>query len=249
MTYDFTAQQTAWSAPPVEGTGYVSSAELLTFADDELLAVATKMRQERYSVTRWRNHDNLWRTHLGLDETIGKRVLDFGCGAGLEALEYGRAGNDVTVADISATNLKLAQRFFAVHDVAEPIAHLVTVEYPFIGDGRYDVIHCSGVLHHIPYPDQILARFSELLAPGGEVRLMVYSDEGWRNATGTEPPDDTAAHPEFGTFVRYFDRVGSYADWYDRAKLERLAAPGLAVTGWWYITPSRGYAVARLTHP
>ena len=60
------------------------------------------------------------------------------------------------------------------------------------------------------------------LRPGGELRLMVYSDEAWRLATGTEPPmGKVEDHPDFELFWQTWDAIGGYADWYDRDMLER----------------------------
>ena len=57
---------TAWSLPPVDDVGYLSSAEMLTWNDDHLHEVIERMRQTRY--TGWRNHDGLWRRYMALDE-------------------------------------------------------------------------------------------------------------------------------------------------------------------------------------
>src|SRR5262245_3600350 len=249
MAPDFQTQVKEWSSPPVDHlNAYIPSAKLLELEDDELRELIAAMEAERYG--GWRNHGGLWRSALGLDSTHGKRVLDFGCGVGLEALQFAKTGNRISLADISKSNLELAQR---VIRLCAPEAHgsgfhLVSDQYPFILMPRafVDVFYCNGVLHHIWYPQEIMQRAWEILAPGGEARLMVYSDYAWRNYITTEPPEDTANDPGFSAFVRAFDQVGHYADWYDQAKVERLFGEWFDVEDWIYLTPWRNYAAVTL---
>jgi SAM-dependent methyltransferase len=239
----------AWSSPPVDDVGYLPSADLLGRTDDQLRDLVETMRTARY--TGWRNHGGLWREVLGLDTTTGRDVLDFGCGTGVEALEYARSGNRVGIADLCMDNLMLAYRIVRLiaPDARTPRVHLVTDQPPYLPAGRmeYDVVHCSGVLHHIPWARQIMERFHSVLRPGGEVRLMLYSDQGWRIATGTEPPVGLPqAHPEFRRFVRYFDAVGEYADWYDKEKVNRLFGDLFRTERFAYLTADRRYCAAVL---
>lgn len=211
---------TAWSQPPIDDVGYVSSGEMMTWPDERLRDVIDTMRLTRYR--GWRNHDNRWRDVMGLDSTRDRDVLDFGCGVGVEALELALAGNRVAVADLSPTNGWLAARVLSLYDV-RPTAVLLTTNRPPYVDGEpasYDVFYCNGVLHHVRWPRAIMERAHQLLRPDGEVRLMLYSDVGWRIATGTLPPDDVESHPAFTRFVRFFDSVGEYADWYDRDRID-----------------------------
>ena len=44
-----------------------------------------------------------------------------------------------------------------------------------IEDGSVDYVHCSGVLNHVPDPEQVLKEFWRILKPSGYARLMVYN--------------------------------------------------------------------------
>jgi len=245
VSYDFENQRRAWSSPPVDDVGYIPSAHLMQHTDAELRAVIDRMRDTRY--TGWRNYRGLWRDVFGLDTTTGRRILDFGCGVGMEAAEFARAGNEVDVADISVDNLHLAARVVRLYSERTPIEYEVSGQPPYLLPARdYDVFHCSGVLHHLPHARGIMELAWRALVPGGEVRLMVYSDEGWRLYTGSEPPEDVTTHPAFYTFVRAFDGVGDYADWYDRNKIERLFGDLFAVERLEYLTPNGRYLGAVL---
>lgn len=249
---DFLNRQVeAWSRPPVDDVGYIPAADLLAKPDRELRAIVEQMRATRY--TGWRNHNGLWRDLMGLDEPGGKDVLDFGCGTGVESLELALAGNRVDLVDISVDNLHLAARVLGLYADQIPqlwdlTVYLALGEPPYITaePESFDVFHCNGVLHHIPWARQIMERAHEILRPDGIARIMVYSDHGWRQATGTEPPDDVTVHPGFQQFVRHFDQVGEYADWYNRDRIEARFGDLFTIERFAYLTPNQRYCAAVL---
>lgn len=243
-------QREAWSRPPVDDVGYIPAADMYAKPDGELRAIVEQMRATRYG--GWRNHRGLWRDLMGLDEPGGRDILDFGCGTGVEALELALAGNRVDLADISVDNLHLAVRILGLYGDQIPQApltiYLALGEPPYIeaDPGSYDVFHCNGVLHHIPWARQIMERAHQILRPGGIARLMLYSERGWIQATGTEPPGDVTADPGFERFVRYFDQVGEYADWYSRDRIEQRFGDLFTVERCEYLTPTGQYLAAVL---
>ena len=242
--YSFSAAQQEWSCPPVDDVGYLSSTDMLGLSDRELRVLVMGMERRRYG--GWRNHDNRWRSELGLDDTSGKRVLDFGCGVGVEALQFARRGNEVILADIVGDNVALAARVLTVFGYPSSTV-MVQGDAPFIPEvEQFDVFYANGVLHHTPQARRILQRAVELLRPGGEIRLMLYSDIGWEVATGTRPPDDTVDHPSFWQFVRYFDGVGNYADWYSLEKIRDQFGDFLEVVSFSYLTTNDSYCAVRL---
>lgn len=242
----------AWSRPPVDDVGYLSSADLMTMGDTQLNLTILEMARVRY--TGWRNHNGLWRELLHLDDTHGKHVLDFGCGVGMEARELQEAGNRVDVADLSTSNLELAARVLTLGDHVPDggvVCHLVTDQAPYFeASEKFDVIHCAGVLHHIPWAHEIVQRFHQVLKPGGELRLMLYSDIGWQIATGTPVPhwNDKPEHaPGFHQFVRYFDGVGEYADWYNESKIGYKFGHWFNLEEFAYLTEDYRYCAAVLS--
>jgi SAM-dependent methyltransferase len=205
------------------------------------------MREVRYRGER--NGGGRWRAVLGLDDHAGV-VLDFGCGNGIESLELALAGNKVSIADICEENLDLAERIFQLHGLQPMSRHLVLMDTPYLRDGSwpwgFDRVHMSGVLHHIPWARAVMERVHDLLVPHGDVRLLLYSDTGWRVATGTEPPDDVTRHPEAARFVRFFDDVGTYADWYSAARLEQRFGDLFALSRCEYLMPDNRFLGAVL---
>lgn len=214
----FEDQVKEWSSPPVDDIGYIPSKTLLAMNEEDFKTLMTNAEFNRYS--GWRNWEGRWRDVLGLDSTEGKRVLDYGSGIGIEALQYARAGNTVEIADISMGNLEVAARTLAVNGYG-CAGWKIKGRAPFIDMGhQVDVIHCAGVLHHIPKPEPVVKRMAELLRDGGQLRLMLYSDRAWEISTATEPPEVVEGHPKALHYARSWDGVGKFADWYDHDRLK-----------------------------
>jgi SAM-dependent methyltransferase len=226
-----------WTSVPVDDVGYFESAELMEKSDDELRELIAGMREARYG--GWRNDGGKWRDIMALD-TGGRTVLDYGCGTGLEALELARAGNRVFVTDVHQANVDLAMRVLRIHGYRADGTVLWGQVMPF------DTFHLAGVLHHIRYPEDVMRWAWRYMKPGGEVRMMVYSDQGWRIATGSEPPEVAHRHPDFWRYVRFFDSVGSYADWYDAARLRERFGQWFSLERCEYMTPDGRYLGAVL---
>ncbi len=216
----FKERQRAWSSPPVDDIGYIPASDLLAMDDDQFLAVINQAVENRYS--GWRNHRENWTNMLTQwDVTKGKRILDYGCGIGLEGLCLAR-NNTVFCADISEGNLAVAERAFVLSGHDAPSLFPIMGRKPFIENppGELDIILCLGVLHHIPDPVPVVRAMHSWLKPGGELRLMVYSDHAWRFATKTPVPEGPVEKdPGFENFWTHWDPIGGYADWYNGAKL------------------------------
>lgn len=208
---------TEWARLPVDDIGYIHPAEIMSLGDDELRAWVKGFEERRYG--GWRNHGNLWRESLGLDTTTGKHIIDYGCGYGIEALQFARHDNHMTLMDLTSEGLEVAERVLAVHGYGCDIAH----ELP-----EADIFYANGVLHHFPEGMQILGD-----APCPEARILVYSDRAWRDVGGPN-------------FWRAMDEVGGYADWYSPEALE-AAAEGWTLQEATYVTDRGWYLTATLT--
>lgn len=242
MSTMFERQQEAWSRPPVDDVGYISSSKLMLLSDDEIIEMMASLESSRYEGCR--NQNGRWRDVLGLDSTHDKEVLDYGCGTGIEALQYAKSGNRVSVADIVHGNALFARRVLQIHGFAS--CNLLLHEHRprlWYGDSleRFDVVHMAGVLHHIENAEDVVAEVAGWLRPDGELRLMVYSDVSWRNATGTHPPENVRQHPAFRKYVRAMDAVGEYSDWYDCTRLTRRFGEWFKVTRCEYLDSTLGY--------
>lgn len=250
MTYDFAQAQAEWVKVPIDGVGYVSTEEMLRWDDARLRATVEQLERTRYDVNGWRNHGDGWRRGMGLDSTHGKRVIDYGCGIGVEALQYAKSGNDVIVADIVPSNVELAQRVLSLWGHR---AHgiVLSAEPPYFdwAEATLDVFNSNGVMHHFPYAREVLLRATRAMRSGGEVRLLLYSDNLWlRTVGGLLPPVEQPieTHPAFGAYYSAHDAVGKYADWYNREKLEQRFGDFLEVASVDYITSDQAFIVTTM---
>ncbi len=226
-----------WERLPVDDVGYFSPKILDEMDDNEVRVWAEAFESRRYG--GWRNVDNRWRECLGLDSTRDKTVLDYGCGFGIESLQFARNGCDVICGDINPESVGAAVRVLSAFG-HEPRSAMIREDAPFFPDTplEYDVFYSNGVLHHTPFISDILRASLRGLRGDGEIRLMLYSDRAWVAKVGGPLPGidkDVRSHPKFRRFVRAMDGPHStYADWYSPEKVgARL--PFLRVISYDYI--------------
>jgi 2-polyprenyl-3-methyl-5-hydroxy-6-metoxy-1,4-benzoquinol methylase len=80
----------------------------------------------------------------------GKRLLDVGCGDGLNVAMFAKMGADVTGIDVSPGALDVARRRAEINGVADRVrlacSPIETAELP---DASFDVVWGDGILHHV----------------------------------------------------------------------------------------------------
>lgn len=104
-------------------------------------------------------------------------VLCAGCGTGSELLHIARSlpGARITAIDISATSIAHARERIAAEGVTGiEFVRLDLNRVATLGK-RFDLILCSGVLHHLPDPEAGWAALAGVLRPGALMRVMLYS--------------------------------------------------------------------------
>lgn len=105
------------------------------------------------------------------------RVLDFGCGTGLDAAWYASRGFTVIAYDPSPRMIdQLAIR--CSREIADGVVTPLTV--PF--DGQVDAIVANfAVLNLVPDLGDLFGRFARAVAPGGQVIVSVINPFYWRD--------------------------------------------------------------------
>lgn len=106
------------------------------------------------------------------------KVLVAGCGTGFEPIELARMDPTLT---ITAMDLSRASVSYAQAKASELHAEGVTfIQGDLLQVGTlhqtFDVITSTGVLHHLERPEEGLAALVRVLAPGGVMRLGLYSE-------------------------------------------------------------------------
>lgn len=110
------------------------------------------------------------------------RVLNAGCGTGQQAVDTALrlAGARILAVDLSLASLAYGARMadrMGVDNIEFAQADLLALGGL---DRRFDLIESTGVLHHLADPGEGLRVLAGLLAPGGALRLALYSQAARR---------------------------------------------------------------------
>ncbi|MFA5786451.1 MAG: class I SAM-dependent methyltransferase [Actinomycetota bacterium] len=106
-----------------------------------------------------------------------RRVYDFGCGIGTDALFLATRGYDVTIVDVDGPASRFARHRFARHRLpARFVESRSVLPEP---DGLYDAVVCFDVFEHLPDPLEAARRLVAALRPGGIlVQQSTFGDDG-----------------------------------------------------------------------
>jgi ubiquinone/menaquinone biosynthesis C-methylase UbiE len=111
---------------------------------------------------------------LAYSDTGGTRVLDVGCGQGIDVANYAMAGARVTGLDLTPRHVELARAHLEALGLEAEIVEGDAERLPF-ADERFDRVSSNGVLHHTPDMPAALRELRRVLRPGGEARVIVYN--------------------------------------------------------------------------
>jgi SAM-dependent methyltransferase len=103
------------------------------------------------------------------------RIAEVGCGTGQMSLHLARADREIVAVDLSREALKLgaaAARRYGTDRVTFVEADLSRL--PLAG-GAFDLVYCSGVLHHTPDPRAAFGHIVGAAKPGGLIVIGLYN--------------------------------------------------------------------------
>lgn len=121
------------------------------------------------------------RRNLYADDT---RVLIAGNGTGDGAIQFAETllgtNAKVVAIDLSRASIELSKARLAKRGLSDRVEHhhLSILDLPGSGLGPFDIIECSGVLHHLPDPDTGLRALASVLSDDGIMGIMVYATYG-----------------------------------------------------------------------
>jgi len=109
----------------------------------------------------------------------GLEILVAGCGTS-QAARYALREPDahVTAIDVSETSLRHTRELQRTYGLANLDLRRLSIESAGELGQSFDLIVCTGVLHHLPDPDAGLHSLRDVLRPQGAMRLMVYARYG-----------------------------------------------------------------------
>ncbi|GAB2716167.1 methyltransferase domain-containing protein [Halomonas garicola] len=162
-----------------------TAAELTPDGDRYFDGMAEKFARSLYNAPRGALRlallDELLPEMLNLD---GQPALDVGGGLGQQAAWLARRGHSVTLAEPSADMLDYARREFAGEAFAERIEYLQAPLQALEtrASGPWPLVICHAVLEWLGDPESAVLTLGRLLAPGGQLSLMVFNRDALRFA-------------------------------------------------------------------
>ena len=106
----------------------------------------------------------------------GTKVLEVGCGAGVDAekfVNFGAVytGIDLTDKAVELTKLKIGHKGRVLKMNAEQLV------FP---DNHFDLVYSWGVIHHAVNPEQVVNEIYRVLKPGGLFFFMLYHKHSFK---------------------------------------------------------------------
>jgi ubiquinone/menaquinone biosynthesis C-methylase UbiE len=116
-----------------------------------------------------------------LEGYSGRRVLEVGCGAGVDLARFARGGAEVTGVDIASAAIELARANFAQQGLRGEF-HVANGEQLLFPDGSFDLVYAHGVVQYTADPKRLVDECRRVLATGGGAIFQVYNRLSWLNA-------------------------------------------------------------------
>ena len=111
----------------------------------------------------------------------GRRVLDVGCGTGVDLVHFARGGASATGVDASQAAIRLASKNLGHQHLH---AHLLVADgedLPF-RDRAFDYVFAHGVIQYTTDDARLVNECRRVLQPGGRAFFQVYNRISWLNA-------------------------------------------------------------------
>lgn len=138
--------------------------------------------------TTWASRDRRRAEHALLFGVTAFRedldVLVVGCGTS-QAVRHAMRwpqGRVVGI-DVSESSLRQTNRLVSKYDLTNLETHLLPIERVSELGESFDLIVCTGVLHHLEDPEAGLRELRSVLRPGGAAYIMVYATHGRHGVT------------------------------------------------------------------
>jgi SAM-dependent methyltransferase len=115
---------------------------------------------------------------VDFDAWAGRRVLDVGCGAGVEMARFARGGARVVGVELSDRMAALTRDNLAQQGLSAGVAVASGEALPF-PDGTFDFVYAHGVMQYTDDDRRLVAECHRVLRPGGQAMFQAYNRISW----------------------------------------------------------------------
>ena len=141
--------------------------------------IGTKAFFEEHSAYRFEKLEYLPRV-VDFAAYKGKRLLEVGCGIGIDLARFAQHGATVTGVDLAEEAIRLARKNFALYGLSGDFLTMNGENLQF-RDHSFDLVYAHGVLQYTSDGERMTREIHRVLKPGGEAILMVYNRYSWLN--------------------------------------------------------------------
>jgi ubiquinone/menaquinone biosynthesis C-methylase UbiE len=101
------------------------------------------------------------------------RLLEVGCGIGVDSIQLARCGFDVTAVDLTESAIGVARKSARHREVTIDF-RVGNAEGLDLPGESFDAVYSFGVLHHTPNIERAVGEIRRVLRPGGTAYVMLY---------------------------------------------------------------------------
>ncbi|MDH5527317.1 MAG: class I SAM-dependent methyltransferase [Nitrospirota bacterium] len=147
----------------------------------------------------------------------GTELLDVACGAGQIAIPAARAGVNVTGVDIAANLVAHARGRARIEGLDATFLEGDAEDLPF-PDASFDMITTLIGAMFAPQPDKVAAEFARVCRPGGTVRMVNWTPQGFVGqlfkviGKHVAPPAGVVPYSLWGDEETVTERLGKHFD-------------------------------------
>ena len=107
-----------------------------------------------------------------------QRLLEVGCGIGLDLARFARGGAQVTGIDLAPRAVTLAQAYLGQQGLTGRVLEMngEAMQFP---DESFEVVYAHGVVQYTDQPEAMVAEIHRVLKPGGLAIGMLYHRDSW----------------------------------------------------------------------
>lgn len=117
---------------------------------------------------------------IDFDGYGGRRVLDVGCGAGIDLVRFARGGAAVVGVDLAPAAIQLAAQHARQQGVRAGLLVADGEALPFV-DECFDLVFAHGVVQYTTDDVALVGECHRVVRTGGQVIVQVYNRHSWLN--------------------------------------------------------------------